>query len=145
MHAQQQQLPSLRSLNLLPERTGNEEPIISRPTPRYAHPRNSSISSLSSVASRTPSPPSSSNGKLSLEPCALKDAEAIIYFPAPPPGEEQTRSFLVVGNALESLVRTASRRELAKGARVHPYRKPAAGPTTGHSRRTSTTRIPPHV
>ncbi|KAG2341653.1 hypothetical protein BDR05DRAFT_965069 [Suillus weaverae] len=119
-------------------------PRLRMPSSQYAHSRqNRQVSISSSTSSRTPSPtpsplspsPSSTSGgqstKIRLVPTTFEHADAFVVIPAPDAPhvhplsgvtnlKQPAQPLLLVGPALQRL--RHPQRQLAKGARLHPYR-----------------------
>ncbi|KAF9006353.1 hypothetical protein BDZ89DRAFT_1060938 [Hymenopellis radicata] len=114
-------LPSLRSLDLLPTTSTYESQTHSRPAPNYGYTKQRQFSISSSTSSRTPSPPpQQASDKVSLLPCPMEDANAVVFVPPSIPGQPRPEALLLVGPAMQAF--RNPQRPLAKGARVHPYR-----------------------
>ncbi|EPQ52025.1 hypothetical protein GLOTRDRAFT_132151 [Gloeophyllum trabeum ATCC 11539] len=104
--------------------------------PLFHRPRQVSVSSTtSSRLSASPSPPPTSPSALSLSPrpppqpqppkfrlvpAPLASADAVLVVPPPSASSQPDQPLLLVGDALRHV--RGPGRELAKGARVHPYK-----------------------
>ncbi|KAG1776755.1 hypothetical protein EV702DRAFT_1106222 [Suillus placidus] len=113
-------------------------PRLHMPSSQYSHSRqNRQVSISSSTSSRTPSPtpsPLSSGGqstKIRLVPTTFEHADAVVVVPAPDAPhvhplsgvtnlKQPAQPLLLVGPALQRM--RQPQRQLAKGARLHPYR-----------------------
>ncbi|KAF9237378.1 hypothetical protein BU15DRAFT_48873, partial [Melanogaster broomeanus] len=120
------------------------------------------VSISSSMTSRTPSPtpscvpapclrpstntPTSASyptQKIRLVPTTFENADAVVLISPPNASHIPTsQPLLLVGPALQRLRHT--QRQLAKGARLHPYRI-VRGPSDPHARRPSTIPIPTKI
>ncbi|KAG6841497.1 hypothetical protein C0991_010355 [Blastosporella zonata] len=89
-----------------------------------------SISPLSSRAPTFNAPPNAPPLRFRLEPCSLGEAQAVLLVPPPsapfipsssmPTPQQKQQALLLLGSSLEYF--RQPQRQLAKGARVHPYR-----------------------
>ncbi|KAG5636836.1 hypothetical protein H0H81_006663 [Sphagnurus paluster] len=111
---------------------------VSPPTPVL------SISPLSRLPNQTPSP--MPPVRFRLEPCSLEDAQAIVLIPPPcapavpstlttAPAPKKQQALLLVGHSMEYF--RHPQRQLAKGARIHPYRIAPSQRADCHWRRRS--------
>ncbi|KAJ6542276.1 hypothetical protein B0H10DRAFT_1970588 [Mycena sp. CBHHK59/15] len=139
-------LPPLHTLDL-PTPYVQRRPAYDSSCPRLNVPHPSSyhrrVSTSSSSTSRTPSPTPSdassssptSPSKIRLVPSSFEDATAILLIPPPdapyipgvisvsapsPEGPRSGQGLLLFGSAMERLRHPL--RQIAKGARLHPYR-----------------------
>ncbi|KAG6907994.1 hypothetical protein DXG01_006529 [Tephrocybe rancida] len=90
------------------------------------------ILSISPLSSRAPQHtlPNAPPLRFRLEPCSLADAQAIVLVPPPsapfipsssmPTPQQKQQALLLLGPSLEYF--RQPQRQLAKGARIHPYR-----------------------
>ncbi|KAK7060997.1 hypothetical protein VNI00_000732 [Paramarasmius palmivorus] len=120
--------------------------------PRQLH-RQRQLSTSTTTTSRTPSPPLSdsdyfthspshsqskqSGNNLRLIPCSFDEADAVVVVPPPStcPEVEPSKALLLVGPALNHL--RHPQRQIAKGARIHPYRFASTRKGTGSTREQS--------